>query len=141
MTVAIKRGAPSTMYAGTEISPRLLEAGERLERDALAGCIAHPGLLRTLATLGGEHFDSVLCRELRDVLVAGATVPDALVPLYAELDARAASSGIDEETAEQLLLRLRERRLERELQTADAEHLRDLQIALQKVRTAFREFA
>ena len=67
--------------------------------------------------------------------------PDDLVPLYAELDARAASSGIDEETAEQLLLRLRERRLERELQTADAEHLRDLQIALQKVRTAFREFA
>ena len=66
---------------------------------------------------------------------------DDLVPLYAELDARAASSGIDEETAEQLLLRLRERRLERELQTADAEHLRDLQIALQKVRTAFREFA
>ena len=141
MTVAIKRGAPSTMYAGTEISPRLLEAGERLERDALAGCIAHPGLLKTLATLGGEHFDSALCRELRDVLVAGAPVPDALVPLYAELDARAASSGIDEETAEQLLLRLRERRLERELQTADAEHLRDLQLALQKVRTAFREFA
>jgi DNA primase catalytic core len=141
MTVAIKRGAPSTMYGGTQISPRLLEAGERLERDALAGCIAHPGLLKTLATLGGEHFDSVSCRELREVLVAGVTVPDSLIPLYAELDARASSSGIDEETAEQLLLRLRERRLERELQTADAEHLRDLQIALQKVRTAFREFA
>ena len=141
MTVAIKRGAPSTMYAGSEISPRLLEAGERLERDALAGCIAHPGLVRVLAELGPEHFDSEPARRLRDHLVAGTPPPDDLVPLYAELDARAASSGIDEETAEQLLLRLRERRLERELQTADAEHLRDLQIALQKVRTAFREFA
>ncbi len=141
MTVAIKRGAPSTMYAGGQISPRLLEAGERLERDALAGCIAHPGLVKTLATLGGEHFDSASCRELRDALVGGSAIPDGLVPLYAELDARAASSGIDEETAQQLLLRLRERRLERELQTADAEHLRDLQIALQTVRTAFREFA
>ena len=80
-------------------------------------------------------------RRLRDHLVAGTPPPDELVPLYAELDARAASSGIDEETAEQLLLRLRERRLERELQTADPEHLRDLQVALQKVRTAFREFA
>ncbi len=141
MTVAIKRGAPSTMYGGAQISPRLLEAGERLERDALAGCIAHPNLVRLLGQLGPEHFDSEPARRLRDHLVAGTPPPDDLVPLYAELDARAASSGIDEETAEQLLLRLRERRLERELQTADAEHLRDLQIALQKVRTAFREFA
>ena len=68
-------------------------------------------------------------------------MPDDLVPLYAELDARAASSGIDSETAEQLLLRLRERQLERELQSADAEQLRDLQLALEKVRTAFRQFA
>ena len=141
MTVAIKRGGPSTMYAGGQISPRLLEAGERLERDALAGCIAHPNLVRLLAQLGAEHFDSEPVRRLRDNLVAGTSPPDDLVPLYAELDGRAASSGIDEETAEQLLLRLRERRLERELQTADAEHLRDLQLALEKVRTAFRQFA
>ncbi|HVN62558.1 MAG TPA: DNA primase [Gaiellaceae bacterium] len=127
--------------APATVSPRLLEAGERLERDALAGCIAHPGLVRILAELGPEHFDSEAVRRLREHLVAGTPPPEDLVPLYAELDARAASSGIDEETAEQLLLRLRERRLERELQTADAEHLRDLQIALEKVRTAFREFA
>ncbi|MGZ4381674.1 MAG: DNA primase [Gaiellaceae bacterium] len=127
--------------AAETVSPRLLEAGERLERDALAGCIAHPGLVRILAELGPEHFDSEDVRRLREHLVARTPPPDDLVALYAELDARAASSGIDEETAEQLLLRLRERRLERELQTADVEHLRDLQIALQKVRTAFREFA
>ena len=141
MTVAIKRGGPSTMYAGGQISPRLLEAGERLERDALAGCIAHPNLVRLLGQLGAEHFDSEPVRRLRDHLVAGTPPPDDLVPLYAELDARAASSGIDEETAEQLLLRLRERRLERELQSADPEHFRDLQLALEKVRTAFRQFA
>ena len=60
---------------------------------------------------------------------------------YAELDARAAAEGIDEGTAEQLLLRLRERQLRRELAVADDERLPDLQQALAKVRTAFREFA
>ncbi len=141
MTVAIKRGGPSTLYAGRQISPRLLEAGERLERDALAGCIAHANLVRLLAQLGPEHFDSEPVRRLRDQIVDGTPPSDDLIPLYAELDARAASSGIDEETAEQLLLRLRERRLERDLQTADPEDILDLQVALEKVRTAFRQFA
>ena len=66
---------------------------------------------------------------------------DELVALLAELDARAGREGIDEGTAKQLLLRLRERRLQRELETAGAERLPDLQQALAKVRTAFREFA
>ncbi len=61
--------------------------------------------------------------------------------LLAELDARAGAEGIDEGTAEQLLLRLRERQLRRELAVADEERLPDLRQALAKVRTAFREFA
>jgi hypothetical protein len=68
-------------------------------------------------------------------------VDDELVALLAELDARAAAGGIDEETAEQLLLRLRERRLRRDLETAEESRVADLQQALAKVRTAFREFA
>jgi hypothetical protein len=49
--------------------------------------------------------------------------------------------AIDEATAEQLLLRLRERKLQRELETAAEDRLPDLQQALAKVRTRFREFA
>ena len=66
--------------------------------------------------------------------------PDSeLVALVAELDARAVSEGIDEETAEQLLLHLRERHLRRELAGAEGERLRELQHALERIRTAFRQ--
>ena len=59
----------------------------------------------------------------------------------AELDALAEADGIDEETAKQLLLRLRERKLRRELESADDAHVRELQHRLAEVRTAIREFA
>ena len=120
---------------------KLLELGARLERDALAGVVAHPGLLPILRELGSEHFDTEDHRRTCAYLLDPATGDDDLVPVLAELDARAASEGITEETAEQLLLRLRERRLRRELETADDERLPELQQALAKVRTAFRQFA
>ena len=53
-------------------------------------------------------------------------------PLLAELDARAATEGIDEETAKELLLRLRERQVRRELATADLERTKELQEQLEK---------
>jgi DNA primase len=122
------------------VSPRLLDAGDRLERDALAGVVHHRGLVRVLAELGPAHFDVPAHRELVGVLVGEAPAAGELVGLLAELDARAASEGIDEETAEQLLLRLRERRLRRDLEAADEDRLPELREALAKVRTAFREF-
>jgi DNA primase len=127
--------------AGAAVSPKLLELGERLERDALAGVVAHPRLLPILRELGPEHFDSELHRRTCSQLLDPGDVDPELVPVLAELDARAASEGITEETAEQLLLRLRERRLRHELETADDERLPELQQALAKVRTAFRQFA
>ena len=45
-------------------APRLLEAGERLERETLAACVAHPSLVRGLAELTAEHFDSEANRQL-----------------------------------------------------------------------------
>ena len=61
--------------------------------------------------------------------------------MLAELYALAEEQSITEETGKQLLLRLRERKLQRELAEADDAHLVDLQQALLKVRTAIREFA
>ena len=71
----------------------------------------------------------------------GSAPEPELVALLAELDARAEADGIDEETAKQLLLRLRERRLGRELEAADEAQFQELQHKLAEIRTAIREFA
>ena len=54
-------------------APRLLDAGDRLERDALAACVAHPSLVRGLAELTSDHFDSEEPRQLPAALVTGGT--------------------------------------------------------------------
>jgi DNA primase len=117
---------------------RLLDAGDRLERDALAACVAHPSLVRGLAELSPEHFDSEPSRRFRAALVAGKDDPE-LTALRAELDARAAREGIDERTGSELLLRLRERKLKRDLATADLARTTELQAHLAKVRQALTE--
>jgi DNA primase len=119
-------------------APRLLGAGDRLERDALAACVAHPSLVRGLAELTPEHFDSDVNRRFRAALVAGRDDPE-LTPLKAELDARAAQEALDERTGAELLLRLRERKLKRDLAGADLARTTELQAHLSKVRQALAE--
>ena len=124
------------------MSPRLLDAGDRLERNALAGVTAHRSLATVLAELGPEHFDSDLNRRVRAHLLGAETGEDPeLVGLVAELDARAAAEGIDERTAEELLLRLRERRIRRELIDAGPERTLELQAALGRIRAAVEQLA
>ena len=53
----------------------------------------------------------------------------------------AAAEGVDLETGEELLLRLRERQLRRELETADPERTKELQAMLTKLRAATGAFA
>ena len=130
----------SSRAAGV-VSPRLLDAGQRLERSALAGVAAHPRLIRYLEELGPEHFDDELNRRARSHLLGEEAADDELTPLLAELYALAESESIGEQTAEQLLLRLRERRLQRQLSGAQPDHLLELQQRLADVRTAIREFA
>jgi DNA primase len=121
--------------------PRLLAAGERLERDALAACVAHVELRRQLEALSPAHFDIDLHRRFRAVLVDGAAEDGELVALRAELDARAEREELDERTGRELLLRLRERRLRRDLQDADLARTTELQAHLTKVRQALAELA
>jgi DNA primase len=134
--------APRATAAATgRVSPRLLDAGERLERNALAGVAVHRSLAAVLAELGPEHFDSDLHRRVRGLLLGETADDPELVGALAELDARAAADGIDERTAEELLLRLRERRIRRELADADPSRTLELQAALAKIRTAVEELA
>ena len=141
LTVQLRSGVSATSFAGGTASPRLLDAAERLEQSALAGVRAHPSLARVLAELGADHFDVELHRRAVEHLLGLGEPDDELTAFVAALDARASVEAIDEATAEQLLLRLRERKLQRELETAAEDRLPDLQQALAKVRTRFREFA
>jgi DNA primase len=123
-------------------SPRLLQAGDRLERDAIAACVAHPELVKLLAELSPDHFDDEPVRRLRAAVIAGGEAEDTdLVGLRAELDARAAREGLDVRTGTELLLRLRERKLRRELAAADFERTTELQASLARVRHAIAELA
>jgi DNA primase len=134
--------APSRTRGRTvSLTPRLLEAGQRLEREALAGVAAHPKLTRFLEGLTPEHFDVELHRRARSRLLGDAQTDDELEAFVDELHALAALEEINEQTAEQMLLRLRERRLQRQLQDAKPDHFLELQQRLAEVRTAIREFA
>ena len=137
LTVQLQRAGSGA--TGAAASPRLIDAGERLEREALAGCVAHPELVRLLAEMSPDHFDSDENRRLRQHLVDESEPDSDLVPLIAELDARAEAEAIDEATGTELLLRLRERHLRREIANADPKRTKELQEQLEKVRAAVGE--
>ena len=125
---------------GPAEAPRLLEAADRRELEVLAACVAHPSLVPYLAELSADHFDSNLNRRFRDMLVSGRDDPE-LTALRAELDARAAQEAIDERTGKELLLRLRDRKLKRDLSSADLAQTTELQAQLAKVRQALAELS
>jgi DNA primase len=121
-------------------APRLLDAADRRELEVLAACVAHPSLVPYLAELSADHFDSDVNRRFRDMLVTGRDDPE-LTALRAELDARAAHDALDERTGKELLLRLRDRKLKRDLSHADLAETTELQAQLAKVRQALAELS
>jgi DNA primase len=131
MTVQL-RGA-SAARAAAPASQRVLDASTKLERNALAGVLAHDDLKPLLEKLTADHFYDPQHRLLRAHIVDGEPLDDASIGLLAELDARAEAEGIDEATGEELIWRLRERQLRRELQHADPSRTKELQEALQKL--------
>jgi DNA primase len=145
LTVELRAAAAGTAAMGRALSPRLVDAGDRLERSALAGVRAYPGLTRFLAELTPEHFHSETHRRLREQLLAASASDDDVVSSLAELDALAAAEGIDEVTAKELLLRLRERDLRRQLAeaeaSADLERTKELQVKLVQTREAVNKLA
>ncbi len=134
--------APRTRSsAAGVISPRLLDAGQRLERSALAGVAAHESLLPELERLGPEQFDDELHRRARAYLLGQEAADGELTALLAELYALGDEQELTLETASQLLLRLQERGVQRELAAADGERLVELQQELAKLRDEIRAFA
>lgn len=132
MTVQL-RGAASTARASTPVTQRVLAGSSRLERNALAGVLAHPELRPLLAELTPQHFYDPVHRALRAHVVDGTPLDADGIGLKAELDARAEAEGIDVATGEELIWLLRERELRRELRSADVERTKELQEALRKL--------
>jgi len=132
MTVQLRAGA-STARAGTAVSQRVLDASAKLERNALAGVLAHEQLKPLLAELTPDHFYDPVHRAIRTHIVDGTPLDGDAVGLLAELDARAVAEGIDAATGEELIWRLRERQLRRELQSSDPTRTKELQEALQRL--------
>jgi DNA primase len=135
--------APGPRAATGAVSAKLLERGDRLEREALAGVIRHAALAPVLAEMTPDHFDSELHRSLQANLVAAADLSAELLQLVAELDALADRDAIDEPTAKEVLLRLRARRLKRQLAEAkgDLERTKLLQSELLRIHRALGEAA
>jgi len=138
MTIQL-HSALSTMKAAP-VSRRVMDAGNRLERDVLAACIAFPELIEELRRVTADHFDSDLHRRLRDAILEGGP-QEEIVPAFAELDAVAATEGINEATAKQLVLNLQERYLRRRLNDAPLEETSELQRRLIEIREAVAELA
>ena len=122
-------------------APRVLDAGRLLERNVLAAAVAHPALVKLLGELSAEHFEDEMHRRFRQVLLGEEAEDSELLALRAELDARADRDALDERTGTELVLRLRERRLRRELAGADLARTTELQAHLSKVREALAELA
>ncbi len=137
--IAPARG--SNRRGADEVPQRLLDAGARLERDALAACLAHAELRDGLRQLGADLFDDELHRRFRAVLVDDALEDADLVALHAELDARVARERMTEQNGTERLLQLRERKLRRELAAPglDLARATELQEHLSKLRQKLAE--
>jgi DNA primase catalytic core len=136
LTVPIRTARTTSVEQPAE-SVKVLDAEQGRERRALAGVVANPSLTSLLGELTPEHFDVELHRRVREQLLEPGDADRELVGVLAELDALAAEESIDEATAKELLLRLRERGIRRELaRSDDLERTRELQAALAKIREA-----
>jgi DNA primase len=149
LNIPLRVDATSAPVFG-EARRKLVDAGERLERDLLAVCTVHPELAeRYLHDLDDRHFDDPLHRRLRAYLAGEAEPDDELIALRAELDATAEREGLNDEAAKQLFLRLEERLVRRELAelgrgevtSADLERTKELQAVLARIQEALQEVA
>ncbi len=101
--------------AAAGVSPKLLRAGDRLERMFLAACLLDPDAARPyVRELAADHFERPEHRRLHAFLT-GAGEPEETASLRAELWATAEQEGIRPEQARGLALELQERRLDREI--------------------------
>ena len=121
-------------------TPRLLEAGLQRERDLLAAVVRNPALARR-----ARCADAGALRRRRSIgAFARCSSPGrrrtrSWSPCAPSSARAPIGTQLDERTGKELLLRLHERRLRRELQGADLVRATELQARLAKVHSALAE--
>jgi DNA primase len=138
-TIQLRAAAGGTASAAAAVSPQVLAAGERLERNALAGVVAFPELRSLLEEVRPEHFHHDTNRRLRAHLLDGEPLDRDGTALLAELDALADHEAIDVNVGTELLLKLGERALQEDLQHADFARTRQIQEQILRLREAQAE--
>ncbi len=134
MTVQLRAGG-STARAAAPASPRVLDASAKLERSALAGVLRHPSSCGPCWRSCRWTTSTTSCTARFEAISSTAPLSTQTgVGLLAELDAYADAEGIGEATGTELLLRLRERELQRELRAAPVERRSELTEALARLR-------
>ena len=134
MTIQLRGGG--TAAAKVAPTARLVAAGDRIERGALAGAVAYPELLPMLAEIPEGQFTKPQHRALRNHLVAGAPAAPETLELLAELHFWGPENGIDKATGEVHLLRMSEREVQAELHHAELEAIPALTSTLVRIREA-----
>jgi hypothetical protein len=86
-----------------------------------------------LAQITEDHFYDPAYRQIRRYIVDGTALDADGAALLAELDAWGAAEGIDDGTAAELLIRLRERELKRQLKEAEPARRKELQETLARL--------
>jgi DNA primase len=115
-------------------SSRFMASGERLERSVLAGVAAHESLLPELAGLEPECFDDELHRRVRAHLLGEESDAGDLATFLAELYALSDADRITEDTARQMIMRLRVRGIRRVLAQSEGEKRQELQDELVRLQ-------
>jgi DNA primase len=134
MTIQLKTAVSTTRTSALPASPRVVEAGRRLERNALAAVAVAPELVPLLAELSPDHFAVEAHRRLRSHLVDGARLDGEDVALLAELDAVGRRDELGEPQGTELLLRLRERKLRSDMPAATPQQQREMAHQLERIR-------
>jgi DNA primase len=141
MTIQLKTAVSTTRTSGLPASPRVIEAGRRLERNALAAVAVTPELVPLLTELSPDHFAVEAHRRLRSHLVAEAPLDADDVGLLAELDAVGRRDELGVQQGQEYLLRLRERKLRAEMTSVSPQQQREIAHQLERIRERIQELS
>ena len=141
MTIQLKTAVSTTRTAAQPASPRVVEAGRRLERNALAAVAVTPQLVPLLTELSPDHFAVEAHRRLRSHLVEDGPLDADDVGLLAELDAVGRRDELGVQQGQEYLLRLRERKLRAEMTTVSPQQQREIAHQLERIRERIQELS
>jgi DNA primase len=132
--------AGTAFLGGEEIDARANRSAWRSEKLALGAALRFPELIPLIEALPESTFGDLTLRRIRDWLVSGQQDHSVDKNDLAELDALIDSDAVGEETGREVILRLTEREIRRELRLASVERREVLTDALNRILTEVQRY-